>query len=110
MFPARKPQNVERSSASESSCWDLKRRFEELNWVRAVRSVSPSWRAPYAVSPGRYSATAGSALWSLRISFQLLREFSGCRRPTRKSLEDNLALAVVQHLQKLPKFVAHVLV
>src|SRR5271165_4477400 len=57
--------------------------FEELNWVRAVRSDSPSWRAPYAVSPGRYSATAGSALWSLRISFQLLREFSVCRRPTR---------------------------
>src|ERR1700720_4458098 len=50
---------------------DLKRRVRGVEWGRAVGSASPSWRALYAVSPRRYSATAGSALWLLRISFQL---------------------------------------
>ena len=77
------PSHVNSSIRCRVVLGDLKRRVWVIEWGRAVRSPSPSWRAPYAASPRRYSAAAGSALWSPRISCRFLREFSVCYRPTR---------------------------
>src|SRR6516225_2428180 len=78
----KKPSELRRAEDAQSATRASQRRSinTRANQIscHAARSASPSWRAPYAVSPGRYSATAGFALWSLRSSFQILREFPVC--------------------------------
>ena len=83
--------------------------FEELNWV-----------APYdrrlLFAEGPTQLRQGDILQltdPLSGHSEYLADFFESFRFATvqpESLEDNLPLAVVQHLQKLPKFVAHVLV
>src|ERR1700687_4964301 len=82
--------------------------FEELNWVAYDRLLLLGERSP--------KLRQGDILElpdPLSGHPELLADFFESFRFSvvqPESLEDNLALAVVQHLQKLAKFVAHVLV
>ena len=57
--------------------------FEELNGIAPYDRLLPLGERPTQFYQGDILQLPESALWSLRSSFQLLREFSVCRRPTR---------------------------
>src|SRR6202011_4230016 len=84
-------------------------RFEELNWVAPYARLLPLGERPTQFRQGN--------ILQLPVPLSVLSEvlshfFESFRFAAvqPESLEDNLALAVVQHLQKLAKFVAHALV
>src|SRR5208283_767953 len=82
--------------------------FEELNWVAYDRFVLLGERSPQL---GQSDILQLPDPLSGHPEF-LANFFESFRFAAvqPESLEDNLPLAVVQHLQKLAKFVAHVLV
>src|SRR5260370_26972557 len=82
--------------------------FEELNWVAYDRLLLLGERSPKL---GQSDILQLPDPLSGHSEF-LSNFFESFRFAVvqPESLEDNLALAVVQHLQKLPKFVTHVLV
>src|SRR5260370_37800163 len=84
-------------------------RFEELNWVAPYDRLLPLGERPTQLRQGDIlqlpDPLSGHSEF-LSNFFESLR-FAAVQP---ESHQDNLALAVVQHFQKLAKFVAHVLV
>src|ERR1700737_1327940 len=84
-------------------------RFEELNWGAPYDRFLSLGERPTQFRQGDILQLPDP----LSSHSEFLSNFFESFRFTAvqsESLEDNLALAVVQHLQKLAKFVAHVLV
>ena len=82
--------------------------FEELNWVAYDRLLLLGERSP-KLRQGDILQLPDPLSGHSEFLSNFLESFRfAAVQP--ESLEDNLALAVVQHLQKLAKFVAHVLV
>ena len=82
--------------------------FEELNWVAYDRLLLLGERSP-KLGQGDILELPDPLSGHPEFLADFFESFRfSVVQP--ESLEDNLALAVVQHLQKLAKFVAHVLV
>src|SRR5208282_5200906 len=83
--------------------------FEELNWVAPYDRFLPLGERPTQFHQGDILQLPDPLSGHSEFLSNFFESFRfAVVQP--ESLEDNLALAVVQHLQKLAKFVAHVLV
>jgi hypothetical protein len=111
--PLRLSQGIRRSSALSVNHSDLvgSRRdgFEELNWVAPYDRLLPLGERPTQFGQGDILQLPDPLSGHSEFLSKFFERFRfAAVQP--ESFEDNLALAVVQHLQKLAKFVAHVLV
>src|ERR1700675_910105 len=83
--------------------------FEELNWVAPYDRLLPLSERPTEFRQSNILQLSDPLSGHSEFLSNLFESFRfAVVQP--ESLEDNRALAVVQHLQKLAKFVAHVLV
>src|SRR5271165_3317974 len=83
--------------------------FEELNWVAPYDRLLPLGERPTQFRQGDILQLPDPLSGHSEVLSNFFESFRfAAIQP--ESLEDNLALAVVQHLQKLAKFVAHALV
>ena len=83
--------------------------FEELNWVAPYDRLLPLDERPTQFRQGDILQLPDPLSGHSEFLSNFFESFRfAAAQP--ESLEDNLALPVVQHLQKLAKFVAHVLV
>ena len=83
--------------------------FEELNWVAPYDQLLPLGERPAQFRQGDILQLPDPLSGHSEFLSKFFESFRFAAVQS-ESLEDNLALAVVQHLQKLAKFVAHVLV
>src|SRR6516165_3761222 len=83
--------------------------FEELNRVVPYDRLLPLGERPTQFCQGDILQLPDSLSGHSEVLSNFFESFRFAAVQS-ESLEDNLALAVAQHLQKLAKFVAHVLV